>query len=402
MKIRSVTAALVLLLVASAVGPPVQAGAASNAVLTWNANAVDALTNAPTAPVPGAGMTPPVSALHMAMVQAAVYDAVNAIDGGHQPYLSGLPKVSRSASKEAAVATAGHGVLVGLVPALPNVVIERLDTLLDVSLAAIADGPAKSAGIQIGQTVAQAMLAERADDGRYVPFVLTIGDEAGEWRPTPPAFISDPFAWVGRVRPFTLKKTSQFRTDGPLDLTSPAYAAEFNQVKSLGSATSTTRTEQQTALALFFTVSPVLPWNQAMREMAAARGLNAAQSARLLALLNVSIADAAIGCFDDKIHWNFWRPLTAIQLADQDGNPRTVADPDWTPLGTNPPYSDHPSGYNCLTGAATQAARLYFGKDKVKFALPKGDGSGASREYSRLPMSHATRSCRVCTSESTL
>ena len=207
----------------------------------WNLHAANALINAPTAPIPGAGQTPPVSELHLAMVQGAVYDAVNAIDGGHQPYLAGLPPASPSASQEAAVATAAHDVLVGLgiglVPPLPQVVRDRLDALYADALADIPDGAAKTGGIAAGAAAAAAMLEARATDGRYVPFSFTVGDDAGQWRPTPPGFVNDPFAWVARVEPFLLQSPSQFRTKGPHALTSGAYAREYNEVKELGGPT---------------------------------------------------------------------------------------------------------------------------------------------------------------------
>src|SRR5688572_7380646 len=167
----------------------------SGAVRDWNLHAVNALINTPTAPTPGAGQSPPVSALHLAMVQGAVYDAVNSIDGGHQPYLAGLRTPSPAASQDAAVAPPAHHVLVGLgigrVPPLPQVVRDRLDALYAESLAGIAHDAAKTDGIAAGAAAAAAMLAERSEDGRYVPFSFTVGSAAGEWRPIPPAFVND-------------------------------------------------------------------------------------------------------------------------------------------------------------------------------------------------------------------
>lgn len=228
-----------------------------NAVLEWNVHAIDALSNPPTAPIPGAGQSPTVGLLHLAMVQGAVYDAVNAIDGGHQPYLAGI-EASPRAAKRAAVATAAHDVLVGLVPELPAAIRDRLDGLYAASIATIRNGARKDAGIAVGAAAGAAMLADRANDGRFGSFSFTTGADPGEWRPTPPAFISDPFAWVARVRPFTLRRTSQFRTAGPKALTSEAYAREFTEVKEFGSASSTTRTAAQTVLALFYTDNAVL------------------------------------------------------------------------------------------------------------------------------------------------
>jgi hypothetical protein len=355
---------------ASAATPPQR----SPAVREWNLHAVNALINAPTAPTPGAGQTPPVSQLHLAMVQGAVYDAVNAIEGGYQPYLPDLPPVSRSASLDAAVATAAHDVLVGLgiapVPPLPQVVRDRLDALYAAALAGIPDGVAKTEGVAAGAAAAAAMLAARTNDGRYVPFSFQVGTSPGEWRPTPPALVNDPFAWVARVQPFLLESTSQFRTKGPPSLTSRAYAREYNEVKTLGGPTEgSARTPDQEALAQFYTVAPVELFNRTFRTIAEAEGLTIAEEARLFAMLNLAGADSLINCWDDKEFWSFWRPITAIHEGDNDGNPRTVGDPTWTPLLNAPPYPDHPSGYNCVAAAYMYTARNFFGTNRMDFSV---------------------------------
>jgi hypothetical protein len=195
------------------------AGPPNDAVLDWNLNAVNALVNAPTAATPGAGQTPPVSMLHLAMVQGAVYDAVNMIDGGYQPYLAGLPSAPGSASKAAAVATAAHHVLVGavIVPPLSATIVTRLNTLYADSLAAATtqDGTsAVSAGVAAGAAAATKMLGDRASDGRYpaVPFTFAVGDDPGEWRPT--NGVNDPFAWVAKVDPFLLESARSGPDEG--------------------------------------------------------------------------------------------------------------------------------------------------------------------------------------------
>jgi hypothetical protein len=305
-----VPAALVAIIALAA--PPLEAAPAvaplqsSDAVGDWNLHAVNALINAPSAPIPGAGQTPPVSQLHLAMVQGAVYDAVNAIDGGHQPHLAGLRPASPSASQEAAVATAAHHVLVGLgiglVPALPQMTRDRLDALYTDALAGIPDGVAKTGGIAAGAAAAAAMLAARATDGRYLPFSFAVGDAAGQWRPTPPGFVNDPFAWVARVEPFLLRSSSQFRTKGPHALTSDAYTKEYNEVKDLGGPDTpdSPRTDQQTAVARFYTVNPVELFNRAFRVVAEDRGLTLVDKARLFAMLNLAGADGLINCWNDK------------------------------------------------------------------------------------------------------
>lgn len=376
--------ALALVVGASVIpGASVMAAEPTDMVLDWNFHAVNALSNAPTATPPGAGQTPPVASLHLAMAQGAVYDAVNAIDGGHVPYLDGLPSAPASASKAAAAATAAHHVLVGLVPALPQAVRDSLDVLYAASLAEITDSQAKTDGIQIGIAVATAMLNERADDGRYVPHSFTAGSLAGEWRPELPSFVSDPFAWVARVRPFTLTSTSQFRTEGPLDLASAEYAADFNEVKALGAASGSTRTDAQTQLARFYSANPLPILNRTLRNVAEDRGLSLTEDARLFVMSSMSSADALINCWDDKDYWSFWRPITAIREAADDGNPATSPQAGWLPFFSNPPYPDHPSGYNCFSAAMMHTAAGFFGTDKIAIELTS-PATATTRTYDRF------------------
>lgn len=374
-----------------------QPGPPENAVLDWNTHALNALANASTAPIAGAGLTPPVGVVHLAMVQGAVYDAVNMIERSHQPYLKGLPSAPKSASTAAAVATAAHDVLVGvvLVPPLSQTIVDRLRGHRNESIAAARtkDGRrAVVAGIKAGRAAAKAMLAKRASDGRFVPFSFTVGSAAGQWRPTPPANINDPFAWVGRVAPFLLNSASQFRSKGPHALTSDAYTREYNEVKALGGNGTTTpsaRTPEQHALAQFYVnaVNPVELFNRTLRTIAEREGLTLGQEARLFAMLNLAGADALISCWDDKAHWNFWRPITAIRLGDDDGNPATVGDPAWTPFLAAPPYPEHASGYNCVTGAFMHSAKAFFGKDRMAFSVTATIGTppaAVTRNYDRF------------------
>jgi hypothetical protein len=367
-----------------------QAGPPEEAVLDWNAHASDALINAPSAAIPGAGQPPQVAILHLAMVQGAVYDAVNSIDGGYQPYLAGVPRASASASRSAAVATAAHHVLVGmtLVPALSPAIVTRLDARYAESLAAIPGGSAKTDGIAVGAAAAQVMLAARATDGRFGLFRFTPGDGAGEWRPT--SGVNDPFAWLARVEPFLLESASQFRSKGPHSLTSGAYAKEYNEVKQLGgngTTTSTLRTPEQTALARFYAVNPVEMFNRAFRTLSAGEGLSLDDQARLFAMVNLAGADGLINCWDDKEFWNFWRPVTAIQNGDDDGNDKTDGDSGWASLIASPPYPDHPSGYNCVTSSFMHTAEAFFGRGKTAFDVTAVIGTPpapVTRNYERF------------------
>jgi hypothetical protein len=377
---------LALILIAASLlvpAAPAMAAEPGDMVLQWNAKALAAIQNPPTATPPGLGQAPPGSLIQLAIVQGAVYDAVNAIAGGHEPLLGGLSAPS-SASQAAAAATAAHHVLVGLTPAALTQVVASLDAQYAASLASIPDGQAKADGITVGAAAAAAMLADRAGDGRFGARTFTPGTGLGEWRLVPPGN-ANVFAWVADVRPFTLKSASQFRTEGPPDLASEQYAIEFNEVKAVGRATGSTRTPDQDLLAAFVTTNPVPILYRALREIAVARGLSTAGQARLLAQASVSNADAVIGCWESKVHWSFWRPYHAIRLAADDGNPATEADPEWTSLVGAPGYPDTPSGYNCIAASTMHAARLFFGTDRISFTLNNpGSTPPTVRDYDRL------------------
>ena len=356
-------------------------------VVDWNRYAYEAFGNAPTAPTPGIGMPPQVASVHMAMVPGAVYDAVNAIDGGYKPYLGELD-ADETASTGAAASTAAHRVLVGLVtvPALPQAVIERLNAAYDASIAqaTAADGlDAVEAGIAIGEAAADAMLADRADDGQWEMAVWSSGTDPGQWRPTPPGFVIDPNPWMLTVDPFMLDSASQFRSKGPRPLKSLLYTLEYYEVKLLGSATNSRRNAEQEAVAEFFSVNPVEMYNRAFRDVAEERGLSTSEQARLFAMTSMAGADALINCFNDKEFWSFWRPVTAIHEGNNDGNRLTIGDPAWTPLLVGPPYPDHSSSYNCFTGGFMHAAEVFFGKGRADFSLVRVV-SGPGRCHSRV------------------
>ena len=330
----------------------------------------------------------------IAMVQGAVYDAVNAIDRGHEPYLLDVDAldIDPSASYAAAIATAAHHVLVAIVP--PGQVA-GLDAAYAATLADVPDGPSEAAGVSAGEAAAAAMLADRTGDGFLAPFDFTtvIGPGAGVWRPVTPTAL-DPDPWVGNLRPFAIESPSQFRSEGPNSLTSAAYTQDFNEVKELGSLTSTTRTADQTYAAIFWQTSPIGLWNTLSRDLSAARGLGAVDEARLLAMVNFATADGAIACWNDKYHWKFWRPMAAIQEADTDGNPDTLADPTWKPLFdpstptspalVNPPFPDHPSGHGCISSSALNTVQDFFGTDKISFDVFSSRFPGQARHFDRL------------------
>jgi hypothetical protein len=309
------------------------------------------------------------------MVHGAIYDAVNAIDGGYQPYLES-PPARPWYSMDAAVATAAHDVLVHLLPDQKA----ALDDLYRASLDAVADGDAKEGGIETGEEAAEEMIEERADDGRFGPFRFTEGSDPGEWRTEPPLFASDPFAWVAEVDPFLIDNPSQFRTSGPNPLTSEAYAADFAEVKALGSLSSKERTEEQTDVALFWADHAGALWSRIFRALASDRGLGTADNARFFAMLYLTGADAAIACWNDKAHWSSWRPITAIHHAGSDGNPDTTRDGTWAPLIPTPPFPEHPSGHSCGSASFVRTLRDFFGTNRLTFEATS-TVSGTTRTF---------------------
>ena len=391
---------LAMALLATAIHAGPAYAAENDAVRVWNERAQVTLVNGPAAAAPGLQFAPPVAFIHLAMVQGAVYDAVNAIKGGDDPYLKGL-KAATSASKGAAAATAAHHVLIGLVDQAPvtgsltlavkSSIKARLDTEYASSLAEIAAGQAKAKGIEVGAAAAAAMLANRVGDGRFGTPGFAVGSAPGQWRPLPPAMVNDPIAWVRNVRPFTLPRSEYFHTSGPWPLASPEYAAEFNEVKALGRATGSTRTAAQTSLAYWSAAHPLPMIYGAMRQVAAAKGLTISEQARFHAMTSMTGADSLINCWAEKAHWNFWRPTTAIQLAESDGNPATSADTAWTALVAVPPYPDEPSGANCVYSGVMNSAKAFFGSDSAEFDITSsgvgevgGVPTGSTRHYSRF------------------
>jgi hypothetical protein len=375
--LRLGVAAVAVLVAIAGLSVSARGQSAANAAIEWNAIASTAIMTT-------AGQPPHAAVLSLAMVQGAVYDAVNAIDGGHQPYLVAPPADSGD-SKEAAAATAAFRVLLGF-PGLPGLFPMQLSTLqplYDASLASVPDGAARAGGIAVGEAAARAMLAARANDGRFGPFKFVEGFDPGAWRLAPPQgptgiVARDPAPWVGFVKPFLVPNVEMLRSDGPNRLTSAAYAEDFNEIKELGSLTSTKRTADQTAAAIFWQDSGPAIWNRIYRSLATSHGLDIVDSARLFAMTNLAAADGSIGCWNDKAYWSFWRPITAIREAASDGNRATQADPNWLPLFdpsvpvsgpplVTPGFPDHPAGHTCISGATVHALRAFFGTDKVSF-----------------------------------
>jgi hypothetical protein len=314
--------------------------------------------------------SPLVTSRVAAIVQAAVFDAVNGIERRYAP-IHVDPDASRGASRRAAAIQAAYATLVVLFPSQKN----TLDADRVASLEGITDdgdfedSRSIARGIAWGQTVADAILAWRSTDGfTPAPPPFLGGTAVGEWRPTPPGFLSGAGPQFATMTPWVLTAPWQFRPAGPTSLTSDHYAADFNEVKAIGSLTSSTRTAFQTEVAQFWNGNAPLAWNRIALTMAAKRHTTLSENARLFALLNVAMADAAIACWDGKYHYVFWRPITAIALADTDGNPATDPDPTWTPLLITPNFPEYPSGHATVSPAAAVVLQATFG-DSGLFTL---------------------------------
>ncbi len=347
---------------------------AQDAIDEWNTIAVNEA-------VAVAGKPPAAAVIDISIVQIAVYDAVNAIDGGHfQPYAS-QPVTNGSASIDAAAAQAAHDVLVWLYPAQHA----ALDVALATTLSPIADGSAKADGIAAGADAASAVIALRTNDGRNAPITYTWGTGPGDWQPTWPAFALPQTPWVAVMKPFTMKSPSQFRPDGPPALSSDEWAEAFNEVKARGALNSSVRTPEETEVANFYNEHGATQFNRYFRRIAAEQGLSQMAKARLFVMGNVAGSDALIGCFDGKYTYGFWRPVTAIPAGGTDGNPDTDADPDWKPLLPTANHPEYPSAHSCFSKGITTALALFFGTDEVTTTIDSTyPGAGPARTYEQF------------------
>jgi hypothetical protein len=318
-----------------------------------------------------------------AIMHAAIYDAVNAIDKTHKSYFVKLRGVSQSASQDAAAAAAAHEVLVGLYPQFQAM----LDAQLQQSLAQIPDGAHKADGIILGQIAADGILALRSNDGSNAPPIpYVFGNAPGDYQSTPPNFPQQPqFTHWSHVTPFALKRADQFRPGPPPDLTSERYATVFNQVKSLGIANSTAATADQALTGRFWNGAIQNYWNEITQTVAMERNLTTAQSARLFALLNLTFADGVIAFYDAKYVYNFWRPVTAIRAADTDNNPETLADPNWLPQSTNTaPDPSYPGAHAVISAAGASVLISFFDSDHFDLTVTSEVLEGVTRSFTRL------------------
>jgi len=328
-------------------------------VIVWNEATLQAIKTDKT--------PPPKAARNLAMVHAAIYDAVNSIQRTHKPYrIDARPPTSTSA--DAAVAVAAHRVLLDLYPKQAP----SLNALLKQSLLGLPSNDAKSDGVSLGQFIAEKMLDWRAEDGSNRKADYEPPSGPGLWSPTLPDFTPALFPQWSKVPCFAMRSSDQFRPKGPPALNSEAYTAAYLEVKKLGAVDSKERTKEQTEIARFWadgtgTVTPPGHWNRVAQSVAQARGNTLADNARLFALLNIAMADAGISCWDCKYKYNLWRPVQAIREADADGNNDTLTDRQWVPLLVTPPFPAYTSGHSSFSAAAATVLARFFGTDEVRF-----------------------------------
>ena len=322
---------------------------------------------------------PPKASYNLAVMQTAIYDAVNGVNRSYQPYLVNA-MAPAGASAEAAVNQAAYQVLNQLYPAASFPTINAsITSFYNTQQGLIAGGQAKTDGQNWGAGVASQIFAARVGDGSTTPGVYSVPAVPGVWIPTPAGFASPLLPAWGDVKPFGVPSVAPFVPSAPPALDSAAYALSYNQVKDLGSATSLLRTADQTEIAKFWadgggTVTPPGHWNLIAQDVVNGAGLSLVQSARVFAALNISGADASIAAWETKYVYNLWRPVTAIRLGDTDGNAATVKDASWTPLIGTPPFPAYTSGHSTFSSAATAVLTEYFGASYA-FSTPSQDPS---------------------------
>ena len=374
LRIGALSAAVTLGLMVASAGPFDSVRAApDNMVADWNQIMLSSLA--------AANVPPPSGNRLGGIVQAAVFDAVNGIERRYQP-IHVQPAAPDDASPKAAAASASHTALVDLFPTQRP----TLDAAFAASLASLRDDEDAQSiadGAAWGESVAGQIIAWRAADGfNATPPPYVFSSVPGQWQPTPGGSGAPKFRSLATTTPFALTSPSQFRPAGPPALASARYAQDFNEIKALGGLTSTLRTPYQTQTAEFWQLdTPTAMWDRVADTLALEHHLNLLQTARLLALTNISIADATIAVWDAKNAYNFWRPVTAIADASLDGNPDTSADPTWQPLLTTPYFQEYPSAHSGVSSAAATVLSSFFG-DATDFTVTSSGMPGVDRSFS--------------------
>jgi hypothetical protein len=350
-----------------------------NPVLQWNRILLAIVRT------PGAQPATIHTTRSFALMHAAIYDAVNAIARTHEPYLVRLTGVPRHASQQAAGAAAAHEVLAALYP----VFLSSLDDELQQSLTQIpvGNGKDKDEGILIGRTVADRILALRSNDGANAqPILYVFGSAPGDYQSTPPNFPTQPqFTHWSHVTPFALERANQFLPGPPPALTSDRYSDALNEIKSLGTTNSTTATADEALTGRFWNGAIQNYWNEITQTAVLDHDLSIAQSARLFALLNLTLADGVIAFYDAKYTYNLWRPVTAIRAADSDNNPDTMTDPNWLPeVGKTAPDPSYPGAHAVLSAAGAAVLISFFDRDHFNFNVTSEALPGVERSFRSL------------------
>jgi len=362
-KLAAWTSAVLISLVLLSLTPAVKA----DKVTDWNAIGAQVLMTGGNAGAAGS--------VDMAYMHIAIYDAVNAIEGGYTVFAVRPSTVPPGASAEAATVEAAYRILRSLYPAQTV----SLNAQYAASLATIPDGQAKLDGIAVGAEVATLFLASRIGDGRNANVPYTPGTGPGAWIPTSPA--PPAMVWLSQMRPFAIESPTQFRPEPPPSLDSDEYANNYNEVKRMGALNSSERTPEQTLLGRFFLAPGVPQVAGALRQLAMETGLSLKDNARLFAQAYVAQADATIAGWDSKYHYGFWRPITAIRAGDTDSNPNTVADLTWTPLSTTPNHPEYLSAHAFVDGAWTETLRQFFGTKRLDVTMTSSI-TGTSMSFS--------------------
>jgi hypothetical protein len=349
---------------------------AVDVVSAWNMAALAAIRVERTAP--------PIASRALAMLHAAIFDSVNGIARTYAHYV--VPStVSAGASLTAAGNAAAHRVLQALFPAQAA----QFDALYATLTSTDADSPQTRTGRAWGEFVASRTLEWRANDGAAAPVEMPAHTGPGAWIPTPPAFANYALPQWAFLEPFAMEMSEAFRPGGPPALESAEYAAEYDEVKALGAATGSTRTDDQSQVALFWadgagTETPPGHWNSIARLVSDDLETPLVEKARLFALLNIAMADAAICAWDAKYIYWFWRPVTAIRQGDTDGNADTAGDPAWSSFVVTPPFPDYVSGHSTFSGAAATVLAVFFGTDEVAFTAYSDFMPGVARTFERF------------------
>ncbi len=346
-----------------------------NAVVEWNAIAQDILQPAPMPgmPMPMGGVSMSTAFVYLAYMQTAVYDALVAIEGGYQPYIL-QAQADPNASREAAVATAAYTILKYYLPTEPT-----LDGKYADALAAIPNGPEKTAGIAIGMDAANAVIALRTGDGLLAENTYTLpAPGPGVWEPTMPMPPVDP--WMALLKPFLRETPGQYRPAPPPTLDDPQYLADFAEVRDIGGAMSAIRTPEQTEVAVFWTTNMVIQTNSAYRQVATDRKMNLLDTARLMAMGNMVATDSLIATFDTKYTYNFWRPVTAIRHTNPDGTYSATPVNAWMPAVTTPNFPEYVAGHGAFMSAQAELYTQIFGDANIAIDLTSS-ATGTTRHY---------------------